>query len=96
MSVIGLILWWAINIYFWVLLGRVVLSFVPAVVPGWTPRGVLLVLAEVLYTLTDPPLKLISRVVPPVRLGAAALDFSPLVLIFALQLLQVVVRLIFF
>ena len=42
----------------------------------WRPRGVGLVLAEFVYVVTDPPIKLVRRVVPPLRVGGAALDFA--------------------
>ncbi len=53
---------------------------------SWSPRGPLLLLAEGVYSLTDPPLRLLRRVIPPVRLGGVALDFSFLVLLIALQI----------
>lgn len=42
----------------------------------WRPRGLMLVLAELVFTLTDPPIRLVRRLVPPVRVGMAMLDFS--------------------
>jgi YggT family protein len=48
------------------------------------------------YTATDPPLRAIRRVIPPLRLGQVALDLSPMVLLIALWLLQGINRAIFF
>lgn len=96
MVIFGLILWWAINVYVWILLARVIISFVPLIVSGWSPRGILLVLVEAIYTLTDPPLRAISKVVRPIRLGNVALDLSILVLLVALQLLQRLISFILF
>lgn len=42
----------------------------------WRPKGVGLVLSEVVLTLTDPPIRLVRRFVPSLRMGPAALDFS--------------------
>ena len=35
-----------------------------------------LVLAEVVFSVTDPPIKVVRRVIPPLRVGGAALDFA--------------------
>jgi len=44
--------------------------------PRWRPRGLLLLVAEASYTVTDPPIRMVRRVVPPLRLGGASLDFA--------------------
>jgi len=67
-------------LFFLCLIGRLVLDWVQALAREWRPRGVVLVLAEVLYTVTDPPLKLLRKVLPPLRLGAVQLDLAFLVL----------------
>ena len=54
---------------------------------SWRPSGVILVLAEVIYTITDPPLKALRRVIPPLRIGGIALDLSFLVVIILVQIL---------
>jgi len=86
--VLAFVLWWVITVYVWILLARVVLSFVPLMVPGWTPRGVALVVVEGVYTVTDPPINGLRKIIPPMRLGNVALDLSVLVLLLGLQLLQ--------
>lgn len=91
---VRLILWWALGLYIWVLLARVILSWIPMFAPGWTPRGPVLVIVEVVYTLTDPPVKALQKVIKPVRIGNAYLDLSVLVLFIALQVLQSFVRFI--
>ena len=57
----GLILFYLLSFYLGVLLVRAVLSFVPLFVRDWRPRGVVLVIAEFVYTLTDPPLRSVFR-----------------------------------
>ena len=46
---------------------------------SWTPRGPLLVLLEVVYSITDPPIRALRRIIPPLRLGSIALDLSFLI-----------------
>lgn len=84
---IAAILWWLITVYIWVLLARVIVSWVPMFAPGWEPRGIVLVLVEFVYTLTDPPITFLRRWIKPVRLGNASLDLSVLVLFILLQIL---------
>jgi YggT family protein len=67
-------------LFFLCLIGRLVLDWVQALSREWRPRGAVLVLAEALYTVTDPPLKVLRKVLPPLRLGAVQLDLAFLVL----------------
>lgn len=80
-------------LYTLVLLARVVLDWVQVFSRGWRPTGVLLVLANGVYSLTDPPLRFLGRYVPPLRLGSVALDMGFLLLflgvVLARNLLQV-------
>ena len=79
-------------IYVVIMIGVMIFSWVQAFSRDWHPSGILLVIAEVCYTLTDPPLKFIRRFVPPLRIGMRALDLSYTVLfIVVLILLEVVV-----
>ena len=63
------------------------LDYVQMFARSWRPSGVILVLAEIIYTITDPPLKALRRVIPPLRIGGIALDLSFLVLIVVVQIL---------
>jgi YggT family protein len=69
---------------------RFVVDWVQIFARQWTPRGVLLVALEVVYSITDPPIKALRRVIPPLRIGSISLDLSFLiVMIGAYVLLQV-------
>ena len=85
---VGLIVWYVIWAYLAILTVRAVISIVPLVVRGWQPRGPILVIAEVVYTLTDPPLKLLSKVIRPVRIGQTSWDMAFLVLYLGLTIVQ--------
>lgn len=69
------------------LLARLVLEYVQVFSRTWRPRGVLLVLAELVFTVTDPVIKPARRVIPPLRLGAVSIDLSYLVIYFISNLL---------
>ncbi|MFC8504702.1 YggT family protein [Pedococcus sp. NPDC057267] len=75
-------------LFFVVLLGRLVLDWVQAFARDWRPRGALLVVAEAVYTVTDPPLKALRRVIPPLTLGAVRLDLAFLVLMLVTSVLM--------
>jgi YggT family protein len=77
-------------LYLVVLLGRVVLDWIQVFAREWRPRGVMLVIAETVYTLTDPPIRFFRRIIPPVRVGSVQLDLGFLVLFFTLSLLLIV------
>jgi YggT family protein len=88
LSLVSQWLSFALEIYWYILVARLILEWIPAFSPTWRPRGALLVVAEVLYTLTDPPVRLVRKVIPPVRIGSVSLDLSFLVLLFAITLAQ--------
>lgn len=82
-EVLATILW----IYFLILLARFVIDLVQLLSPEWKPKGPILVIAEIVYTLTDPPLKFLRKIIPPLKIGQIALDLSFLVLILGIQVL---------
>ncbi len=73
-------------LYLLVLIGRLVFDWVQVFARDWRPRGVLLVLAELVYTLTDPPLNWLRRYIPPLRLGGIALDLGFIILFLAVSI----------
>lgn len=74
--------------YLAILSVRMVLSLLPLLVRQWEPRGVLLVIAEFTYTVTDPPLRFLRRFLPTPRLGDIAIDLPFLVLYVGLSLIM--------
>lgn len=79
------------QIYIFLLIARIVLDYVRLFARGWRPRGVVLVLAEAVYTLTDPPLRFVRRFVPPLNLGGMSIDLSFLIVFFAVSMLMRIV-----
>ncbi|GLW63165.1 YggT family protein [Actinomadura rubrobrunea] len=77
------------------LIGRLILEVLQSFARSWRPTGLVLVIAETTYTVTDPPLKLLRRFIPPIRLGNVALDLSFTVLILAVWLLIIFVQGVF-
>lgn len=77
-----------IGIFIVLLWARFILDWVRVVNPRFEPKRPLLVLFELVYTITDPPIKLVRRFIPPLRLGAIAIDFGWMITLLACLLLQ--------
>jgi YggT family protein len=91
-EVLQIVLRYVLTIYLVILIGRMIFGWVQVFAREWRPTGILLVLAEAIFTVTDPPLKFLRRFIPPLRLGMVALDLSFMVLfIVVLILLEVAV-----
>jgi YggT family protein len=77
---------WLFLVMLWV---RFVVDWVQVFARSWSPSGPLLVVLELVYSVTDPPIKALRRIIPPLRLGSIALDISfLLVMILTYVLLQ--------
>ena len=75
-SIVATIVYVALVVFFVLMWARFVLDLARMLARQWRPRGFALVLAEFTYAVTDPPIKLVRRVIPPLRVGGAALDFA--------------------
>lgn len=82
-EVLLVVLW----LFLLALVARVVIELLQAFARDFRPTGVVLVFFEVIYSVTDPPLKALRRVIPPLRIGAVAFDLAILVLFIATNLL---------
>jgi YggT family protein len=76
MWIVGSIIQWVLWVFLLILFARMILSWVPVLVRDWEPKGPMLVFAEIIYSITDPPLKLIRKVLRPVRVGNMMLDLA--------------------
>jgi YggT family protein len=95
MEILKVVLIYLLSIYLVVLIGRMIFSWIQVFARSWRPTGVVLVLAETIFTVTDPPLKFLRRYIPPLRLGTVAMDLSYMVLfIVVVILLRVAVPLL--
>jgi YggT family protein len=75
-TIIASVVYYLLLIYFLTMWARFVLDLVRALRHSWRPRGAGLVAAESVYTVTDPPIKLFRRLLPPVSFGPIGLDFG--------------------
>lgn len=93
-SVLAKILLGILDLYLLILLVRVVLDWIQVFARQWRPQGIVLVLANLVYALTDPPLRVIRQRVPMARLGGVGIDLSFLVLVFGIWIIQWFLRLL--
>jgi YggT family protein len=91
-GLIALIAYWALQLYFYALIGRLILDLLMSLNPAFRPRGLLLPIAETIFTLTDPPLRLLRQYIKPVRMGAISLDFAWTALVLGVVFAQNLVR----
>jgi YggT family protein len=95
-DVVGSILLFALNIFLGLLFVRLVVDWVQVFARSWTPKGPVLVVLEVVYSITDPPIMFVRRFVPPLRIGSVALDTSFLIVLVVVYLLRILVAIVFF
>ena len=95
MSTIGAILDVLIGLAIFLVIARLVIDWVQLLARQWRPSGFVAVLCEAIYSVTDPPLRALRRVIPPIRLGGVMLDLSAMVLLLMLFIAQSLVRVIF-
>jgi YggT family protein len=86
-NILKIVLTYVLWLYLLLLIARLIISWIQVFSRDWHPTGVILVIAEVVYTATDPPLRLLRRYIPTVRLGTVALDLSFMVLFLVILIL---------
>jgi YggT family protein len=70
------------------LFARFIVDWVMVLARSWRPSGIVAAGLEVVYTTTDPPLKAIRKVIPPLNLGSIRLDLGFMVLLIAVVILR--------
>ena len=83
---------YVLSVYLVLLIARMILSWIQVYARSWSPSGILLVVAEGVYSATDPPLRFLRRYIPSVRLGSVALDLSFMLLFLVVYVLWQVAR----
>ncbi|KID30632.1 YggT family protein [Prauserella rugosa] len=83
-----MVLYWLLFVFWLLLTARIVVELVRAFAREWRPMGGVAVAVESIYTVTDPPVKLVRRVIPIVRIGGVGLDLSIMVLLLVVFILM--------
>ena len=90
MRAIGTVFSTVVFLFFLTLIGRLVFDWVQVLSRDWRPKGAVLVVAELVYTVTDPPLRLLRKVIPSINLGGMRIDIAFLVLMVITSLLMTI------
>ena len=95
MNTIGGIIELVLGTFIVLLFVRLIVDWIQFFARSWTPRGPVLVVLEGVYSVTDPPVKALRKVLPPVRLGGMAIDLSFVALLLICYILLSLNRAIF-
>ena len=87
-SIVYLVLWLFLALMFI----RFIVDWVQVFARSWSPTGVVLVVLEIVYSITDPPIMFFRRFIPPLRLGSVALDLSFMIVLVICYLLLILAR----
>ena len=92
MNIFRDVCFYVLSVYLVLLIARMIFSWIQVYARSWSPTGVLLVIAEGVYSATDPPLRFLRRYIPSLRLGSVALDLSFMLLFLVVLVLWQVVQ----
>jgi YggT family protein len=90
--VVAAVLYYVLTVFLVLLFLRLIFEYVFLLARSFRPTGFVAMLLELIYTVTDPPLKLLRRVLPPLRIGGVSLDLAFLVLFILVSILRSVAR----
>ncbi|SDC29481.1 YggT family protein [Actinokineospora iranica] len=88
MQPVLLAVYWVLFAFWLLLTARVVVELVRTFAREWRPAGGVAVTLETIYTVTDPPVRLVRRLIPTIRIGGVGLDLSIMVLLLVVFILM--------
>ena len=91
MALLWLIVYVVLTVFLVLLFARFVVDWVMVLARSWRPSGLVAAGLEGVYATTDPPLKAIRKVIPPLNLGSIRLDLAFMVLLIAVYILRGIV-----
>ncbi|MEJ5920593.1 MULTISPECIES: YggT family protein [unclassified Corynebacterium] len=81
-----------VQVFTYLLLMRIVIEMIQSFSKAWRPGRLFSSIGEIIFVITDPPVKLLRRLIPPLPMGGVSVDMSVLVLFFILMILQMVLQ----
>lgn len=88
MSAFGALLATILQLFIYLLIGRLIIDYARMFARNWRPKGIVLALVELIYAITDPPLNFARRFIPPIRMGAVSLDLAYIAVFLLASLLR--------
>ncbi|PRQ11158.1 hypothetical protein C1Y63_07860 [Corynebacterium sp. 13CS0277] len=95
MENVALIALVALQLYSYIVLGRIIIEMIASFSRDFRPPAWFATISEVLFVLTDPPLRALRRLIPPVRLGNVGLDMGVLALFLLIMVAQFIIQRVF-
>ena len=86
-TAVGALLVSLLQLFIFLLFARIIIDYIMMFSRSWQPQGFVLALVDVVFRITDPPMKFVRRFIPPLRIGQVSLDIAFLVLFFGVQIL---------
>ena len=83
-----------LDLFKYALFIRLIIDYVRIFARNWRPNSFLIAFFEMIYSITDPPMKFVGRFIPPLRLGGVSLDLSFIVLLLALNFASTIVKIV--
>lgn len=96
MSLIGTILLILLRIFVLMLVARLITEMIQSFSKEFRPPRWFIMIIEPIFVATDPPVKALRKLIPPLRTGGVSLDVSVIVLFIIVMILQAIVRTVFF
>ena len=91
MASLGSVIWFALLVFLLLLIFRLIMEYVFLLARSYRPAGLVAAALELAYSVTDPPLKALRRVIPPLRIGQVSLDLGFIILFIVVRILMGVV-----
>ena len=91
MRVVADVVYFALLVFLLLLIFRLIMEYVFLLARSYRPTGLVAAALELAYSVTDPPLKALRRVIPPLRIGQVSLDLGFIILFIVVRILMSVV-----
>lgn len=82
-----------LNLFTYLLFARIIIEMIQSFSRAWRPGRLFSSVGEIIFVITDPPVKLLRRLIPPMNMGNVMVDMSVLVLFFVLMILRMLLQL---
>lgn len=86
-----LVVYYVLFVFYLFIIGRLVVEVVRGFARDWRPAGATAVSLELMYRVTDPPVKLLKKLIPAVRIGNISLDLSMMILLIVVYIVMRVI-----
>ena len=95
LSIVLQVVYLLLYLFMLILFGRFMMSFILSRSRHWRPARPGAAALEIVWSVTDPALKPLRRVIPPVQLGSVSVALADLILLIILYVLMMIVGSLF-